>query len=160
MQLGLIHRLFPDAKIIFATRDPRDVILSAFQQHFEQNYAMFQFLNFDSAAAYYDLIMSFGAMMREKSANTFHDVRYEDVVADLEGEARRLTAFLGVPWNEAMLAYDETAKRRAVRTASATQVIQRPYSTSIGKWKNYRDEMAPVMPVLAPWVQRFGYDND
>ncbi|MCA8888664.1 MAG: sulfotransferase [Parvularculaceae bacterium] len=160
VQLGLIHRLFPDAKIIFATRDPRDVILSAFQQHFEQNYAMFQFLNFDSAAAYYDLIMSFGMMMREKSVNTFHDVRYEDVVADLEGEARRLTAFLDVPWHEAMLAYDETARKRAVRTASATQVIQRPYSTSIGKWKYYRDEMASVMPVLAPWVERFGYDND
>ncbi|MEZ5895506.1 MAG: sulfotransferase [Parvularculaceae bacterium] len=104
--------------------------------------------------------MSFGMMMREKSVNTFHDVRYEDVVADLEGEARRLTAFLDVPWHEAMLAYDETARKRAVRTASATQVIQRPYSTSIGKWKYYRDEMASVMPVLAPWVERFGYDND
>jgi len=158
--LGLINRLFPEAKIIFAIRDPRDAVMSAYQQHFQINTSMFQFLEMETAAAFYDRIMSFGALMRAKSRLAFFDVRYEDVVADLEGEIRKLISFLGLEWTDALLAYDETAKKRAIRTPSAKQVIQRPYSSSIGKWRNYRAHMAPALPVLAPWVDRFGYDPD
>lgn len=158
--LPLIWRLFPDSKIIFAVRDPRDVVFSAFQQHFQVNAGMAHFLDLKSAAEFYDRVMTIGSMMREKAPLTIHEIRYEDVVADIEGSIRGLLQFLNLEWTADVLNYQETARRRAVRTASAKQVIEKPFSSSIGKWRRYRDEMAPALPILAPWVRKFGYDPD
>ncbi|WDI30334.1 tetratricopeptide repeat protein [Hyphococcus flavus] len=63
LMLGVIYRVFPEAKIIFAQRDPRDVVLSCYQQHFGMNAAMYQLLKFDTAAMYYDQVMSIGENM-------------------------------------------------------------------------------------------------
>ncbi|HJS80620.1 MAG TPA: sulfotransferase, partial [Vitreimonas sp.] len=87
----------------------------------------------------------------------FHEVRYEDVVADLETAARRLAAFLDAPFEPAMLDFDATARRRDIATPSARQVIQPLYSRSVGRWRAYAAHLAPVLPILAPWAARFGY---
>lgn len=160
VNLLLIWRLFPEAKIIFALRDPRDAVFSAFQQHFQVNAGMAHFLDIRTGAAFYDRIMTIGALMREKAPLVVHEVRYERVVADLPAEIARLLDFLGLPWNDNVLNYQETARSRTIRTPSARQVIEKPYATSIGKWRHYRDGMAPVLPILAPWVAKFGYDPD
>lgn len=160
VQLGLIYRLFPNAKIIFALRDPRDAILSAFQQHFQINAGMVHFLDIKTAASFYDKTMTIGEIVRNKTSLQVHKVRYESVVRDFKPEIMRLIEFLGFPWDEGVLNYQATAMSRAVRTPSRQQVVQPPYATSIGKWRHYRNGLAPALPILAPWIEKFGYDKD
>ncbi len=159
-QLGLIYRLFPEAKIIFALRDPRDCVLSAFQQNFQLNAGMFHFLEIKAAAIFYDNVMAIGEIIRNRTPLRFHEVRYEDAVADLESEMRRLIDFIGAPWTSAVLDYQTTATQRAIRTPSRQQVVHAPYASSIGKWRNYRKGMSPALEILAPWVAKFGYESD
>ena len=155
--LPVIHLLFPDAKFIVAQRDPRDVILSCFRNQFAINAAMFHFLSLEGAARYYDEVMTSAEVARERLPLALHVARYEDVVADLRGEAKKLMDFLEKPWTDDVLKYTETASRRAISTPSATQVIQPIYQTSMGQWRRYEAQLAPVLPVLQPWVQKFGY---
>ncbi len=159
-QLALIWRLFPDAKIIFMVRDPRDAVFSAFQQHFQVNAGMAHFLDLETAAAFYDRVMTIGEMMRTKTPLNVHEVRYENVVEDFDGEISRILAFLGVEWDDNVRNYRQTALGRAVKTPSAKQVIEKPYDTSIGKWRRYTESMAPALPILAPWAAKFGYNAD
>lgn len=156
--LGLIYRLFPEAKIIFALRDPRDAVLSCFQQRFGMNVAMFELLKLDTAAAYYDQVMQIGEVCREKLPLDVHVVRYEDVVADLKGTVSDVLAFLGLEWEEQIADYREKARARWITTPSAEQVIEPLYTSSMGKWRNYKSQMEPVLPVLAPWVSKFYYE--
>lgn len=155
--LPLIHLLFPQARIIFALRDPRDVIVSCFRSRFMLNAAMYQFLSLETAARYYDAVMGVAEVSRERLPLALHVLRYEDLVDDLQGEAEKLIAFLGLPWTDEVLKYAETAGRRSVRTPSATQVIRPIYKSAIGQWRRYEQELAPVLPMLDPWVRKFGY---
>ena len=155
--LPLIKRVFPQAKIIFALRDPRDVIFSCFQQRFGMNVAMVQFLQLNTAATYYDLVMRLMDACRETLALDLHEVRYEDVVADLENSARDLASFLGIGFEPAMLNYRDTALRRTIETPSARQVIQPLYTRSIQRWRRYAPQLAPILPILEPWAIRYGY---
>ncbi|MEQ1811407.1 MAG: sulfotransferase [Terricaulis sp.] len=155
--LPLIKRVFPNAKIIFALRDPRDVVLSCFQQRFTINAAMAQFLELQWAGAYYDQVMGLFELCRARLGLDLHQVRYEDVVADLEGGARGLCAFLGVGFEPAMLDYRSTALKRDIATPSARQVIEPLYKRSVERWRRYEEELRPVLPMLAPWAERYGY---
>lgn len=155
--LPLVRRVFPDAKILFALRDPRDVVLSCFQQRFGMNAAMVQFLQLDTAAVYYDKVMSLGLLCRERLGLAVHEVRYENVVADLESVARDVTAFLDLPFEAAMLSPAETARGRNINTPSARQVVEPIYTRSVARWKKYARELAPVLPGLSDWAERLGY---
>ncbi|MEQ1818619.1 MAG: sulfotransferase [Terricaulis sp.] len=155
--LPLIRRVFPEAKILFALRDPRDVVLSCFQQRFGMNAAMVQFLELNSAAAYYDKVMSLGLVCRERLGLSVFEVRYEDVVADLENVARGVTAFLGLEFEASMLSPAEAAVKRNINTPSVRQVIQPIYNRSVGRWKKYEAQLAPVLPLLSDWAARLNY---
>jgi tetratricopeptide (TPR) repeat protein len=155
--LPLINKIFPDAKIIFSQRDPRDVVLSCYQQCFALNVATAQFLELDRAADYFDAVMELMIACREKLNLDLLQVNYHDVVADLEREAWRTAAFLGVAFEPGMLRYDETARRRAIGSASARQVINPIYDRSIERWRRYARELAPVLPLLNKWARRLGY---
>lgn len=156
--LPLIHRLFPDAKIVFAVRDPRDTVLSCYQQRFGMSGAMFQLLRLDTAARYYDQVMRLVRASRAKLPLNVHEVRYEAVVADFDATVGGLLSFLDLPWDDAVRDYATTARARVIGTPSATQVVQPLYATSTGKWRNYRSFLEPVLPMLAPWVAAFGYE--
>jgi tetratricopeptide (TPR) repeat protein len=156
--LPIIYRLFPTARVVFAVRDPRDVVLSCFQQRFGMNAAMFQLLRLDTAARYYDAVMRLVQVSRAKLPLAVHEVRYESVVADFDATVRGLLAFLGLPWEDAVRSYTVTARGRAIGTPSASQVVQPLYATAKGKWRNYRQFLEPVLPTLAPWVATFGYE--
>jgi hypothetical protein len=156
--LPVIHRLFPNAKIVLALRDPRDCLLSCYQQRFGMNAAMFQLLRLDTAAAYYDAVMRLVQTCRVKLQIDVHEVRYEAVIADFDTSVGGLLSFLGLPWDDGVRGYAETAKRRVIATPSASQVVQPLYTSSRGKWLNYRRFLEPVLPVLEPWVAAFGYE--
>lgn len=156
--LPVIHRLFPAAKIVLAVRDPRDTVLSCYQQRFGMSGAMFRLLRLDTAAAYYDAVMGLVRVCRAKLPLRLHEVRYEAVVSDFDATVRGLLDFLELAWDEGVRDYAATAKTRAIGTPSASQVVQPLYATSQGKWRNYSSHLAPVLPVLAPWVAAFGYE--
>ena len=156
----LIHRLFPDARIIFAQRHPCDVVLSCFMQSFVPNDAMANFLDLGDSARLYDLVLAFWERCRDSLPLEVHIVRYEALVEDLEGEVRTLLDFLGLPWDQAMLDHRRTAEARGtISTPSYAQVIRPIYREASGRWERYRQQMAPVLPILAPWALRLGYGD-
>lgn len=155
-KLPLITKLFPDARIIFALRDPRDVVLSCFRQRFRVNPSMFEFLTLEGAARFYSQVMALSDLYRERFDLTVLEHRYEDLVGDFEGRARAVCDFIGVDWTPDMHRFAETGARRSVATPSATQVARGLYDGA-GQWRRYADQLAPVIPILQPWIDRFGY---
>jgi tetratricopeptide (TPR) repeat protein len=155
--LPLIHRLFPAARIILALRDPRDVVLSCYQQRFGMNAAMYQLLRLDTATAYYDAVMRLVEVSRGKLSLHLHAVKYEDVVTRFEATTRGVLAFLDLEWDERVRGYADTARQRTIATPSAAQVVRPLYASARGKWRNYRKYLEPWLPALTPWALHFGY---
>ena len=155
--LPAIHRVFPDARILFAVRDPRGVVLSCFMQNFTLNAAMAQFLELESTVRYYHAVMSLGLEALDALPIDAHQVRYEAVVDDLEGEARRALEFLGLTWDPGVLRYRDAAPHRRVRTPSYDQVDRPIYRDAIGRWRRYASRMQAVLPMLGPVASRLGY---
>jgi tetratricopeptide (TPR) repeat protein len=155
--LPLISRLFPDARILFALHDPRDVVLSCFRRRFRINAAMFEFLSLEGAARYYDTVMRLAASARDRLPLNLIDVRHEAVVADFDREIRKVLDFVEAPWDP--LVRDFATQVRAIaKTPSAPQVARGLNADGVAQWRRYQAQLAPVAPVLAPWVDRFGYD--
>ena len=156
----LIHRLFPDARIVFAQRHPCDVVLSCYMQSFEINDAMANFLDLGDAARLFDLVLTFWERCRDVLPLKVHIVRYESLVEDTESELRTLLDFLGLAWDPAMLDHRRTAEARGtISTPSYSQVTRPIYREASGRWERYRRPMAPVLPLLAPWALRLGYGD-
>ncbi|HEX8213955.1 MAG TPA: sulfotransferase [Allosphingosinicella sp.] len=159
LRAPLIHRLFPDAKIVFALRHPCDVVLSCFMQNFKVTKATASFLDLGNAARFYDSVMAYWQKCREIFPLDVHTLRYEAMVADTEAEIRPLLEFLGLAWDERILDHRRTAAERGyIRTPSYAQVTEGIYSRATGRWERYRQHIQPILPVLAPWVERFGYE--
>ena len=153
-----IRRLFPDARIILALRHPCDVVLSCFVTNFKPNNAMVNFLWLDATAEVYDLSFGNFENAREVLQPAVHTIVYENLVADSDRELRPLFDFLGLEWDERVLDHQATARRRGhIKTASYAQVVEPIYQRSAGRWLNYRKYLEPVLPVLEPWVRKFGY---
>jgi hypothetical protein len=157
---GLIWRLFPEARVILALRHPCDVVLSGFMQAFRPNEAMVRFATLEGTAALYAEVMALWRRYAEILPLPVMATRYEDLVADFTGETRRILDFLGLPWDDAVLTYRERAKARAIATPSYHQVVQPIYARSVNRWRNYAEEMAPVLPLLRPFAEAFGYSFD
>ena len=143
---GLIHLILPEARIIHCRRDPVDTCLSCYSKLFTHE----QVFSYDQAELgrfhrdYQLLTAHWRAVL---PASHFLEVEYEAVVDDLEREARRMLAFLELPWDPACLAFHET--RRAVRTASVNQVRKPVYRSSAGRWRKHAQHLGPLLDALA-----------
>jgi tetratricopeptide (TPR) repeat protein len=130
LHVGLIHLALPDARIIHCRRDPVDTCISCFTKRFVGEH-LFAYDLYE-LGRFYRTYESLMAHWRELlPSDKFIEVRYEDVVADLEGEARRLVDFCGLDWQEACLTFHKTD--RVVSTASVNQVRRPIYGSSIGR---------------------------
>ena len=157
-QAAFIHRLFPSAHFLLALRHPADVLLSCFVSNFNLNSAMANFLSLETAAEFYDLTFKTWENARSVLPLKVHPVRYEDMVEDPAGVLRPVVEALGLEWYEGMLDHTKTAAGRGlITTASYAQVTEPIYKRSVGRWQNYRKHLEPVLSVLAPWAQKFGY---
>jgi tetratricopeptide (TPR) repeat protein len=144
---GLIHLVLPNARIIHACRDPRDTAFSCFSLLFSGTLEF----TYDLAelGRYYSAYLKLMAHWREAlPQGIMLEVQYEDVVRDLEGQARRIIAHCGLEWDAACLSFYKT--ERSVRTASATQVRQPIYQTSIGRWRRHEAQLQPLLRELPP----------
>ncbi|HTQ15031.1 MAG TPA: sulfotransferase [Rhizomicrobium sp.] len=158
LKLPIVAKLFPKAKVLFALRDPRDVVLSCYRRSFGINSSMFEFLDLERAAKFYDAAMSLAQVCRTRLGLAWREVRNESLIADFETEARAICAFIGVDWSAEMTDFAEHAKSRSIRTPSSIQVVKGINREGVGTWKNYEAELAPVLPLLARWVEAFGYE--
>jgi tetratricopeptide (TPR) repeat protein len=143
--LGLVHLVLPSAPIIHVRRDPRDTCLSCYSKLFsaEQNFAY----DLGELGRYYARYAQLMAHWRDVlPPGRVFDIRYEDVVTDLEGSARRIVEHCGLDWHPACLAFHEA--RRPVRTASASQVRRPIYRTSEGRWRAYEKYLGPLLAAL------------
>ncbi len=160
IKLPIIARLFPSAKILFALRDPRDVVLSCYRRSFLMNSSMYEFTTLERCARFYDAVMRLAQIYRKTLGQDWYEVRHETLIDDFEGETRKVCDFIGVAWSSEMSDFAERAKSRAIATPSSIQVMRGLNRDGVGYWRNYRDQMEPVLPVLAPWVEKFGYAKD
>jgi len=160
LKLPLIAKLFPQAKILFARRDPRDVVLGCFRRRFLMNPAVYRFLDLAEAAEFYALTMEFAALVRPLLALDWHEVRYEDLVADLSGRSREICRFLELAWLPELERFAERARSSNHATPSTAQLARGLDRGRTRQWLNYAAALEPVMPVLMPWVHRLGYAAD
>jgi tetratricopeptide (TPR) repeat protein len=143
--LGLIHLALPHARIIHVMRDPRDTCLSCYSKLFSAP----QDFTYDLGelgryyCKYAELMDHWRAVLPK---GRVLDIRYEDVIADLETSARRIVGHCGLDWDPACIAFHKA--RRPVRTASASQVRRPIYRTSEGRWREYRDHLGPLLASL------------
>ncbi len=156
--LPVVAKLFPNARILFARRDPRDVVLSCFRRRFGMNASMYQLLTLEGAAAYYDTVMRLSELYRRLLPLPLHLVRYESLVEDFEETARAACAFLGLEWDSGLFDFAARARARGISTPSAAQVARGLNREGQGAWRRYRDQMEQVLPLLEPWVRQFGYE--
>jgi tetratricopeptide (TPR) repeat protein len=150
-------RLFPEVQLLIALRDPRDVVLSCFMQFLPLNTNSVCYLSLERAVERYRVDMGVWRKLRDVLPDGWLEVRYEDAVADLEREARRALAFLGLPWHAGVLGYRDRLKEKAVSSPTYEAVSQPLYTRSIGRWKHYEPYLAPLLPRLQPFVDAFGY---
>jgi tetratricopeptide (TPR) repeat protein len=142
---GLIHLALPGARIIHTQRDPLDTCFSCYSKLFTAGQPFAYELGelgryyraYEALMAHWRHVLPAGALL---------EVDYEAVVADLEGQARRIVAYCGLEWDDACLAFHQ--RRGVVRTASASQVRQPIYRTSVGRWRHYRDLLRPMLEAL------------
>jgi tetratricopeptide (TPR) repeat protein len=138
---GVIHRIFPRARIIHLQRHPLDTCLSVY------------FQNFFNAGPYAndltDLAHYYGVYGRIMShwrgvlpSQSLLEVPYEELVKDTEGWTRRMLEFIGLPWDPRCLDFQRT--ERVVMTASKWQVRQKVTTTSVGRWRNYEKHLGPL----------------
>ena len=149
--IGLIHLMLPNAKIIHVNRNPVDTCLSCYMQLFshgnEHTYDLSElgqyYVNYVQLMEHWRSVLPAGA---------FLDVRYEDIVADQEHQARRLIDFCGLAWSDACI--DFSKHKRSVRTASMTQVRQPIYKSSVERWLPYEKFLGPLLDSLGDLARK------
>jgi len=159
LHLPVIARLFPGAKILFARRDPRDVVLSCIRRRFLINRYTYQLLTAEGAARLYGAAMQVADRMEEAASLETLVVAHEDLVEDFDWEMGKVCGFLGLAWSDALKSFASRVRSRGVATPSASQLSRGLNSDGVGQWWRYARQLEPLAPFLQPWVERFGYDR-
>jgi hypothetical protein len=148
VHLGLIARLFPEAKILHCERDARDSCLSVYFQNFANQDNGFAYDLSDIAHFHngYKRMMQHWA--RILPPGMLHSIRYEDLVNAQEPQTRTLLESLGLPWDAACL--DFQSRPDGIATASVWQARQQLYTQSVGRWRHYQRHLGPLLNTLAP----------
>lgn len=142
--LGKILAILPDAKIIHCRRNPIDTCLSCYKQLFARG----QYWTYDleELADYYNMYLELMEHWRSFLGDRFIEIDYEDTVHNTEEQARKMIDYIGLPWDEACL--EPHKQKRAILTASKTQVVKPVYTTSVKSWERYADQLQPLIKRL------------
>ncbi|HSV36331.1 MAG TPA: sulfotransferase [Ramlibacter sp.] len=149
--VGLIGAILPHAKIIHSRRHPVETCLSNYRIHFAEG--QLWSYNLRELGRYYKRYCQLMQFWREQYPGLMYEVRYEDNVADVEGQARKLIDFLGLDWHDACLEFYNTD--RPVKTASASQVRKPIYTTSTNRWRKYEKHLGPLLDELGDIVPEY-----
>ncbi len=160
LRLPLIRRLFPNSHVILAVRHPCDVILSCFMQHFRAPDFVLLCQDLPTLAAGYRKTFDFWYQQHAILAPRSFELRYEEFVANFEPQARSIIEFLELPWHPAVLEPAQRAlAKRFVSTPSYSQVVQPVSKKAVGRWRHYREHFEPCLPILKPYLEKWGYDS-
>jgi len=145
-RIGILHLMLPQVKIIHCLRNPADTCLSCYQKLFAQG----QNFSYDlqDLGRYYQLYHRLMQHWQTVLPGKILEVQYEEVVASQEEKAREILEFCGIAWDDACLNFYQTD--RTVKTASAAQVRQPIYTTSVQRWRRYERQLAPLLEALGP----------
>lgn len=142
--IGLIASILPNARIIHCRRDPIDTCLSCYKQNFARGqYWSYNLEELAEHYRHYEQVMDY---WREVLPGRFLEIDYEETVNNFEEQARMLIDYVGLPWHKACLSPHK--QKRAVLTASKTQVIKPVYKTSVKAWKRYEKQLEPLITGL------------
>jgi hypothetical protein len=145
MAMGLIVQMLPNAKIVHVKRNPVDTCLSCFTRLFNRHQdATYDLAELGQHYVSYDLLMHH--WRRLLPPDSFIEVQYEDIVADMVGQSKRLIEFVGLPWHDACLDFHKN--ERSIRTASVAQVRQPIYNSSVERWRHYETFLTPLLDEL------------
>ncbi len=157
--LAAFIRIFPEIKILIALRDPRDVVLSCFMQcYVPVTSSCAPYLSLEATTEGYAHTAEEWKILSSMIKNPWLEVRYEDVVADLESVSRRVLDFLGVSWDSSVLRFDEHARGKRLRSPTYADATQPVYKRALGRWRNYQKYLEPVLHRLEPFVKALGYE--
>lgn len=148
--IGFLHAVLPNARVIDARRHPLDSCLGGFKQLFAKG-QVFTYDMYD-LAHYYSQYIRIMDHWNEVLPGKVLTVNYEEVVANLEEQARKTAAHCGLAWEDQMLRFYET--KRAVKTASSEQVRQPIYSGSVHLWRRYEEQLEELIEFLEPVLMR------
>jgi tetratricopeptide (TPR) repeat protein len=156
--LPIIVRLFPAARIILCLRHPCDVLLSCSMQSFRSPAFMVLCSSLQRLARGYAEAFEQCCRHLEMFKPQVLEWRYESVVGDFDGAVARLGQFLEVSDVSPMSGFTRHARaKRFIATPSYAQVTQPVTNAAVGRWEHYREQFEPVLPLLRPWLDRFGY---
>jgi len=156
-----IHALFPQAKFLYISRHPLDSVLSGFMQNFLPNYAMIHFNAIEDIAKLYKASYELWKLQKEKLPIRYLEYRYEDMVADFDGQIGQIVNFLDLEWDDSVHDfYKKEDGDKVILTPSKNQISQKLYSGSQNRWKNYEKQLAPAIEILEPVIKELGYSLD
>jgi tetratricopeptide (TPR) repeat protein len=159
LTLPLVFRAFPEIRLIIALRDPRDVVLSCYLRYLPLNAVSVRFLDIRRTAERYALDMRIWLKFRELIDSPWREIRYEDTVADVAGQARQALETLGLAWSDEVLGYRERMLDVKQITSPTYEAVAQPiYTKAVGRWKHYEQLLEPAMDILEPFVREFGYE--
>jgi tetratricopeptide (TPR) repeat protein len=159
LRLPVIRRIFPHSPIILAVRHPFDVILSCYMQHFRAPDFAMLCADMPSLTLGYRKTFDFWYEHVAMLSPMVLEVKYESLVADFAPEVKRIAEFLQLPWDDAMLTPAARARDKGyISTPSYSQVVQPVNQRAVGRWQAYRPYLEPALPILRPYLERWGYE--
>jgi hypothetical protein len=144
-------------KVIIPLRDPRDTVISCFFQNLLLTVANVNFLSLERTAKHYADLMDVWLRMRELGGFDWIETRYEDMVGNLETEGRRVTEFVGLPWDAEQARFHEKAQQKVVFAPTYNEVTKPVHNRAVGRWEHYAEALEPIQARLAPYCRAFGY---
>jgi len=158
--VGLINCIFPNAKVIFVMRDPRDVCLSCFMQIMVPTPTTIHLLSWGKTINLYAQTMTWWMHIRKEMSLDFIEFRYEDAITDFETTFRKTFNFLDLEWTSKANDFHKHASKKFIASPSFNQVSQPLYSSSLARWKHYETEFSPVTNQLLPFIKAFNYQQN
>jgi hypothetical protein len=156
-RLRIWLRVFPELRIVVALRDPRDVVISCYFQNIYLNVINVNFLSLERTARHYANLMDVWLAVRQWEGLAWTETRYEDIVADMEKEGRRVTEFLGLNWDPAQGRFHEKSSQKQMYSPTYHDASQPVYKRSVTRWPAYEKHLAPILPILEPYCRALGY---
>lgn len=154
--MTITQRFFPFMQSVVALRDPRAVCLSCFQQSVGVNTSNVAWLRMEDTVNAYNAIMGVWLKLREILPDGWLEIRYEDLVKNTRDESRRVLDFLNLSWKDDLL--EKQSPKKTIFSPTYAEAAQPVYTSSLQKWKEYEEILAPHSARLNPAIKAFGYD--
>lgn len=158
INIALINCIFPDAKVVFVLRDPRDVCLSCFMQQMRLTPVTVHLSTWEDTVDFYVQVMNWWLAIRQKITVDCFQLRYEQTVTDFENTFKDLFKYLDLSWEADVAEFHRLAAKKFVASPSYHQVSQPLYTTSLNRWRNYSNEFKVIENKLRPLLEAFEYE--